>query len=94
MAKFRLVDTRRTDEAGQADFIVEWLEGSLSPGDSFLVFDTHHPIAVEVLSSTSSPRGAVLRCSVPSGLGWDGNFAPSVVNTEAPDRREAFRYDR
>ena len=93
MASFKVVETRRADEPGQADFVVEWLEGSLSTGDSFFVFDTHHRITVKVLSSTSRPGGAVLRCFVPSGLGWDGNFAPSVVNSEALDRRQAFRYD-
>jgi hypothetical protein len=91
MAKFKVTATRRCSELGQADFVVEWLQGILAPGAIFTVYETHHPIEVKVLSSTPHERGAILRCQV--NLGWDGNYAPSVIDSDALTRTERFRYD-
>lgn len=90
MAKFKVVQTRRCAEVGEAEFAVEWLDGTLSPGQTFTVFDTHHPIEVKVIASTARSGGAVLRCKI--DLGWDGNFAPSVIDTNGSTRLERFRY--
>ena len=71
--------TRRCEQAGQADFVVEWLEGNLSTGEAFTVYDTHHPIQISVLATTACTGGATLTCS--ADLGWDGQFAASIVDT-------------
>jgi len=91
MAKFKVTSTRQCPEHGQAEFVVEWLRGSLSPGETFTVFETHHPIEVKVLASAPHHQGAILRCQV--NLGWDGNYAPSVIDSDAPTLRDKFRYE-
>lgn len=91
MSKFRLLDTRRCPEPGYAEFVVQWLEGDISEGERFTVYDTHHPIEVSVVGSIAHPGGAILRCAV--ALGWDGQFASSIVDTSGPSRSEAFRYE-
>jgi hypothetical protein len=91
MPRFRLLDSRRSKDIGHAELTVEWLEGSLAAGDSFVVYDTHHPINVSVVDSIPQSKGAILRCAVI--LGWDGQFARSVVDTDASGRRKAFRYE-
>ena len=91
MAKFRVLESRRSKNIGQADLVVEWLDGCLATGDSFVVYDTHHPIGVAILGSVPQSGGAILRCDVT--LGWDGQFVGSVVHTEASDRRAAFGYE-
>jgi hypothetical protein len=91
MAKFRIRETRLRSETGRADFVVEWLDGQLRPGDNFYVYETHHPVRVEILSATSIAGGSVLICAVT--LGWDGNYAPSIVDTREAGRPKAFRYE-
>jgi hypothetical protein len=90
MAKFKVTATRQCAEDGQAEFVVEWLRGTLSAGETFTVFDTHHPIEVRVLSTSPHDGGAILRCQVK--LHWDGNYAPSVIDSDASTRIERFRY--
>jgi hypothetical protein len=91
MAKFRIRETRSRSEIGQADFVVEWLDGQLHPGDNFNVYETHHPVRVEILSAITIGGTSVLTCAV--NLGWDGNYAPSIVDTNEAVRPAAFWYE-
>lgn len=90
MTRFRILETRRAAEPGFAEFDIEWIAGMLTSGDVFRVFDTHHPIDLEVLDCTPRPGGATLRCRI--GLAWDGQFSQAVVDTEETRLPAAFRY--
>ncbi len=89
MARFRILDSRKSTDSGCVEFDVQWLTGTLGPGDCFRVFDTHHPIDIPVLDCVTRPGGATLRCK--TTLGWDGQFSPAIVDTDETHSPAAFR---
>ena len=65
MAQFRILNARRST-TGYVEFIVEWLDGKLSRGDVFHVFETHHRVPVTVTEVVPRPAGALLKCDLDS----------------------------
>ncbi len=93
MARFKIVSSRLTDHIKIVDFDVIYLEGSLAIGETFTVYDTHHPIKCEVLDTFFKGNLSTLHCNLSGGLGWEDQFSGAIVDTKAETRPEKFRYD-
>ena len=89
MARFRIMAARKSSPSGDAEFEVEWLVGRLLVGDSFRVYDTHHPVVCVIKAIRGDYKLATLTSAV--HLGWDNQFAPAIVDTEA-GRPDDFKY--
>jgi hypothetical protein len=88
MPRFRIAGTRRNPTTGSV-FEVEWLSGQLSVGETFPVREAGHTYNVTVLAVAQHQSRASLQCDI--ALAFDMQFAPAIVDTEAP-AREQFRY--
>lgn len=92
MPKFIIRGSRRTLTQQVVEFDVVFLRSSLSAGDQFIVYDTHHPLTCNVLEVMPQGEMTVLRCEMQGKLGWENQFAEAIVDTEAKQRPESFGY--
>jgi hypothetical protein len=92
MARFKIVGSRQTDHPNQTDFDVVYLEGTLTTGEEFVVYDTHHPIRCKIIKSSASGNVTTLRCNMKRGIGWENQYEGAIVDTQAKSRPAAFRY--
>lgn len=91
MAKFRILASRKAAPPAQTEFDVEYMDASqLNVGDSFRVFDTHHPVDFTVNEIKSTGNLVTLLCR--NYLDWDDQFAGAIVDTENPVDAKRFGY--
>ncbi len=86
-----IVDTKKTASRDIVDFEIEFVDGVPVAGDKFNTFDTHHGVEWTVLK-VGEGKPMIITCETHLGIGWDGQFAPSMVDTEAKRRPESFYY--
>ncbi len=91
MARFKIVASRNIDTPDAVDFDVVFLDGTLTPGQTFRVYEAGHWWTCTIMEATSVDQITTLRCHLPLGLGWENQYVPAIVDTEAKDM-PAFRY--
>ena len=94
MARFRIVGSRSTGNPEIADCDVVYLDGNLVPGETFIVYDTHHPIECYVMDVFVRESISTLRCKLFLVLGWENQFSGAIVDTQATTGSTAFRYEK
>jgi hypothetical protein len=90
MAIFKIESCHPLAQSDTAEFVVQFREGQLAVGDSFLCYDTHHPVLFKVVRSIAHAERVQLICT---GLLFAGQFTNAVVNTSIKERPGAFRYE-
>ena len=77
MARFRIDSTKKGPPPA---FVVSVLDGELSEGMSFRLYETHHLVVFRILSITVDDGYTTL--AVNKYIPWDGEWEGSVVATE------------
>ena len=93
MAKFKVLQTRMLAEPRTAEFQIEVIDTPPNEGDTFKTFETHHPNVWTILSvMKTTPVRMICASDWSTGLGWDNNYTPSLVDTNGRNRLECFKY--
>jgi uncharacterized membrane protein len=90
MAVFKILDYRR-DSEGVVEFDVEIRSGELVAGDSFICYDTHHPVPYRVRSKRAGIPKTTLVCE--GEFCYDDAFVNAVVDTTQSGRPAGFHYE-
>ena len=89
MAVFHILQCRPVDTE-HSEFTVSFISGSLSVGDQFCCYDTHHPVEFRILRSEPHGEHVVLFCE--GRVYFDEQFSPARVDTEQRGRPAGFRF--
>ena len=84
MSLFVVRDSHRSDDT--FDFCVVYREGGLASGDTFTLFDTHHPLVFTVRDARELNRAVtLLRTTCVGGMPYDSFAAHATVDTDDPE---------
>ena len=90
MAVFKILDYRRGSE-NTTEFDVELRSGRLKSGQSFVCYDTHHPVPYRIRSVRDDGPKTTLICE--GEFCYDDAFVSAILDTSETARPAAFHYE-
>ena len=85
MAKFKIIDSQKKG----CIFTVQFIDGELSVGDEFIVYDTDFACHFVVLKIEKKGDIALVHCD--SSISQDKAFLHHIVDTENPEFAKRYR---
>jgi hypothetical protein len=94
MAEFEIIASRsKTDKTfeGHPEFDIKMVSGTIPQGQSFILYDTHHPCRFHVTKVLD--HGEYLTISVKESIPWDNRWVGAKVDTENSQKARRYGYN-